>query len=92
VHGLFELVGLGWVAFAIRSVLIFIEVEPQPSIPYRSSHQAPIQGLMYQVAAAAGLEFSHLYRLCRERFLVGNEMALRSHLTEFSDHRMIATK
>ena len=39
-----------------------------------------------------GMTFPHLYRKCREKFLVTNEVALRSHLTEFRDHRLVATR
>lgn len=52
----------------------------------------PFSPLLKNAETVPGLEFSHLYRLCRERFLVGNEMALRSHLIEFSDHQMISTR
>ena len=35
---------------------------------------------------------AQLFRLARERFLVSNEAALRSHLTEFRDHHLLATR
>lgn len=38
------------------------------------------------------MTFPHLYRKCREKFLVTNEVALRSHLTEFRDHRLVVTR
>lgn len=40
----------------------------------------------------AGIAFPHLFRLCRERFLVGNELGLRAHLTEFRDHALLQTR
>ena len=40
----------------------------------------------------AGIAFPHLFRLCRERFLVGNEQSLRAHLTEFRDHELLQTR
>ena len=40
----------------------------------------------------AGIAFPHLFRLCRERFLVGNELGLRAHLTEFRDHELLQTR
>ncbi|KAK9845335.1 hypothetical protein WJX81_003690 [Elliptochloris bilobata] len=39
-----------------------------------------------------GIAFPHLFRLCRERFLVGNELGLRAHLTEFRDHELLQTR
>ena len=38
---------------------------------------------------AAGMTVHELYKLCRERFLVSNELALRSHLNEFRDHQLV---
>ena len=40
----------------------------------------------------AGMTFPHMYRKCREQFLVTNEVALRSHLTEFRDHQLVVTR
>ncbi|KAK9814620.1 hypothetical protein WJX72_008800 [[Myrmecia] bisecta] len=40
----------------------------------------------------AGISFPRLYKMCREKFLVSNEMTLRSHLTEFKDHDLLASK
>lgn len=31
-------------------------------------------------------------RMCRERFLLTNEAALKSHIAEFLDHQLIATR
>lgn len=36
-----------------------------------------------------GLPFKELYSKCRESFLVSSDMALRTQLTEFVDHKMI---
>ena len=44
------------------------------------------------LAPRAGIAFPHLFRLCRERFLVGNEQSLRAHLTEFRDHELLQTR
>ena len=40
----------------------------------------------------AGMTFSQLYRMSRERLLVANDAALRSHLTEFKDHDLLQTR
>ncbi|CAK9300243.1 unnamed protein product [Gordionus sp. m RMFG-2023] len=38
------------------------------------------------------IPFQNLLRLCREEFLVGNEIGLRIHLREFVDHEIITIK
>lgn len=42
--------------------------------------------------SAGGMTFQALFRQCRERFLVANEIALRSHLSEFRDHRLLQAR
>ncbi|WJX09434.1 Origin recognition complex subunit 2 [Trifolium repens] len=39
-----------------------------------------------------GMPISDLYSVCRERFLVSNQVTLNSHLTEFKDHELVKTK
>lgn len=39
-----------------------------------------------------GIAFKQLFKLCRTKFLVGNEANLKGHLTEFSDHDLAATR
>lgn len=39
-----------------------------------------------------GVAFAHLYRMCRERFLVRDERVLRQHLVEFTDHQLLRLK
>ncbi|KAF5282101.1 hypothetical protein FQR65_LT14419 [Abscondita terminalis] len=39
-----------------------------------------------------GLSFKDLYWSCREAFLVSSDLALRSQLTEFVDHKMLKMK
>ncbi|XP_057973659.1 origin of replication complex subunit 2 [Malania oleifera] len=39
-----------------------------------------------------GMPISNLYRVCRERFLVSNQVTLNSHLTEFKDHELVKTR
>jgi origin recognition complex subunit 2 len=39
-----------------------------------------------------GITFARLFQRCRERFLVSNDMLLRSFLTEFRDHELLQTK
>lgn len=39
-----------------------------------------------------GLLFKDLYALCRDAFLVSSDLALRSQLTEFIDHKMVKLK
>ena len=41
---------------------------------------------------AAGMQFGQLFRICRENFIVSNDMALRSHLNEFKDHQLLYTE
>jgi hypothetical protein len=40
----------------------------------------------------AGVSMPKLFQLCRERFLVSNEMLLKSFLVEFKDHELLTTK
>ncbi len=42
--------------------------------------------------AGEGLSFGELYRRCREAFLVNSDLTLRAQLTEFRDHRLVATR
>jgi hypothetical protein len=44
------------------------------------------------VLLPAGMTFVHLFRMSRERLLVANDTALRSHLTEFKDHDLLQTR
>ncbi|KAI4321525.1 hypothetical protein MLD38_034894 [Melastoma candidum] len=39
-----------------------------------------------------GMQISNLYAICRERFLVSNQVTLNSYLTEFKDHDLVKTK
>ena len=48
--------------------------------------------LMGLAITAGGMTFQALFRQCRERFLVANEIALRSHLSEFKDHRLLQAR
>ena len=41
------------------------------------------------VTPAPGLSFASLYSLCREQLILSNEITLRSHLDEFSDHDLV---
>ncbi|XP_052822474.1 origin recognition complex subunit 2 isoform X2 [Octopus bimaculoides] len=52
---------------------------------YQMENQAGVQN--YQ-----GMSFHDLYLRCRESFLVNNDIALRSQLTEFRDHKLIKSK
>ncbi|CAI9719486.1 origin recognition complex subunit 2-like [Octopus vulgaris] len=52
---------------------------------YQMENQASVQN--YQ-----GMSFHDLYQRCRESFLVNNDIALRSQLTEFRDHKLIKSK
>ena len=36
-----------------------------------------------------GLDFMDLYRMCRSKFLVNSDTALKTQLTEFQDHKLI---
>ncbi|KRX25589.1 Origin recognition complex subunit 2 [Trichinella nelsoni] len=40
----------------------------------------------------AGVQFWDWYRLCRREFFVSSEQALRQHVVEFRDHRIITLK
>ncbi|XP_049541746.1 origin recognition complex subunit 2-like [Anopheles darlingi] len=40
----------------------------------------------------AGMPMQELYRQCRESFLVSSDAALRCHLTEFVDHKLLRFK
>ncbi|GLI71637.1 hypothetical protein VaNZ11_016911 [Volvox africanus] len=39
-----------------------------------------------------GVAFAHLYRMCRERYLVRDEGVLRQHLVEFVDHPLLLVR
>ncbi|GIL96751.1 hypothetical protein Vretimale_2563 [Volvox reticuliferus] len=39
-----------------------------------------------------GVAFAHLYRMCRERYLVRDEGVLRQHLVEFVDHQLLRVR
>jgi origin recognition complex subunit 2 len=39
-----------------------------------------------------GLAYSAFYTLCRENFLVSNDLTFRTQLTEFRDHRLMLTR
>ncbi|KAG0172610.1 Origin recognition complex subunit 2 [Apophysomyces sp. BC1034] len=41
---------------------------------------------------STGLPYHRYYQLCREQFYVSNDLALRSQLTEFRDHKIINSK
>lgn len=43
----------------------------------------------YWPVVLAGMTVHELFKACRERFLVTNELALRSHLNEFRDHQLV---
>ena len=45
-----------------------------------------------EAGGEAGVSFQRLFAVCRERFLVSNEMLLKSFLTEFRDHDLLATR
>ncbi len=49
-------------------------------------------GKCASLRGTAGIAFPRLFQRCRERFLVSNEMLLRSFLTEFRDHELLQTK
>ncbi|KAG1662371.1 hypothetical protein FOA52_006632 [Chlamydomonas sp. UWO 241] len=42
--------------------------------------------------ASPGVTFPVLFRMCRERWLVSNEQALRGFLAEFHDHELVAER
>eukprot|EP00803_Ostreobium_quekettii_P007058 evm.model.scf_425EXC.7 EVM.evm.TU.scf_425EXC.7 scf_425EXC:38332-41699(+) len=42
--------------------------------------------------ADQGISLPHLFRMCRERFLVSSELTLKSYLTEFRDHELVVMK
>lgn len=39
-----------------------------------------------------GISYEHLFRLCRERFLVSNDVMLRAIMTEYKDHDLLKVK
>ena len=41
---------------------------------------------------AGGISFQMLFAVCREKFIVSNEMLLRTFLTEFRDHDLLQSK
>ncbi|KAI9361565.1 origin recognition complex, subunit 2 [Pilaira anomala] len=41
---------------------------------------------------SVGLSYSQYYKKCREGFFVSSDLALKTELTEFRDHKLISTK
>ena len=56
------------------------------------SHLVPLPPAPPPPPAAGGVTFQRLFQQCRDRFLVSNEMTLRTFLTEFGDHDLLQTK
>ena len=54
-------------------------------------HLKKIQIIKHQLANSntQGLTFAALYERCRENFLVSSEGALKSHLAELKDHKVV---
>lgn len=51
-----------------------------------------IAGQQLDDSEGNNLSFQRLFTMCRERFLVSNEMLLKSFLTEYRDHELLQTK
>ena len=60
------------------SLLIFAHPSPPPLLPPPPFSPFP-----------SGLSFQQLYSRCRSRFIVSNEVTLRAHLRELSDHELV---
>lgn len=59
---------------------------------FKTLVEALLADLLEDDDEVEGLNYEHLFRLCRERFLVSSDATLRSHLTEFKDHDLIKTR
>ncbi|KAG1073129.1 hypothetical protein G6F42_025842 [Rhizopus arrhizus] len=51
-----------------------------------------IQNMEGRGNESVGLTYSQYYQKCREGFFVSSDLALRTELTEFRDHKLISTK
>ncbi|KAF1806634.1 origin recognition complex subunit 2-domain-containing protein [Mucor lusitanicus] len=51
-----------------------------------------IQNMEGRGNETVGLTYSQYYQKCREGFFVSSDLALRTELTEFRDHKLISTK
>lgn len=51
-----------------------------------------IQSMEGRGNESVGLTYSQYYQKCREGFFVSSDLALRTELTEFRDHKLISTK
>jgi origin recognition complex subunit 2 len=59
---------------------------------FKTFAQALLADLLDDDDEIEGVSYEHLFRLCRERFLVSSDTTLRTHLTEFKDHELLKTR
>lgn len=59
---------------------------------FKTLAEALLADLLSEEDEIEGISYEHLFRLCRERFLVSSDATLRTHLTEFRDHDLIKTR
>ncbi|PNY15520.1 origin recognition complex subunit 2-like protein [Trifolium pratense] len=60
--------------------------------PLILAHGSASQSVKTAAIVLQRMPISDLYSVCRERFLVSNQVTLNSHLTEFKDHELVKTK
>jgi origin recognition complex subunit 2 len=46
----------------------------------------------HQLQSGDGMSFQELYMKCRKEFLVNSDLALRTHLIEFTDHKLVKSR
>ena len=69
-------------------MLALTEAGCYPLVP-QATH---LRKLLARCLVGAGLTHAGLLRLCQDKFLVSNDVTLRSHLTEFRDHELLQTR
>ena len=59
---------------------------------FRTFAEALLAEQLHEEDEIEGICYEHLFRLCRERFLVNSDATMRPHLTEFRDHDLTKTR
>ncbi|BES99950.1 unnamed protein product [Nesidiocoris tenuis] len=72
---------------ALRNIFQSLNVNAKKVFRLLMDHQLKNGGKHYQ-----GILFSDLYRSCRNEFIVSSDLALRTQLTEFFDHKLVRHK
>ncbi|CAH1399970.1 unnamed protein product [Nezara viridula] len=72
---------------SLKNVFSSLTVNSRKVFKILLNHQ-----LEHKSGKYSGMHFSELYRQCREGFIVSSDLALRTLLTEFTDHELVKWK